>query len=41
MNSDHVVAEIQFELLNERALSTREQCTFESVTLLLSFHTVL
>ena len=38
MNSANVVAEIQFKLLNERALSTREPCTYEYVTLLQLFH---
>ena len=32
------VAEIQFKLLNERALSTGEPCTCEYVALLQSFH---
>ena len=38
VNSSNVVGEIQCQLLNERALSTGERCTFECVTLLLSFH---
>ena len=37
-NSANVVAEIQFKLLNERALSTGETCTFEYASLLQSFH---
>ena len=40
MNSANVVAEVQFQLLNERALSTVEPCTCEYTTLLLSFHRV-
>ena len=38
MNSANVVAEIQLKLLNERALSTEEQCTCEYVTFLQSLH---
>ena len=38
MNSANVVAEIQFKLLNDRALSTGEPCAYEYVTLLQSFH---
>ena len=38
MSSANVVAEIQFELLNERALSTGEPCTWEYVTLLQLFN---
>ena len=38
MSSANIVAEIQFELLNERALSTEEPCTCKYVTLLQSFH---
>ena len=35
MSSENIVAEIQFELLNERA---EEPCTCKYVTLLQSFH---
>ena len=38
MSSANIAAEIQFELLNERALSTEEPCTCKYVTLLQSFH---
>ena len=38
MGSANIFAEIQFKLLNERALSTREPCACEYVTLLQSFH---
>ena len=37
MSSANVVAEIQFKLLNENALSTGEPCTCKYVTLLQSF----
>ena len=38
MSSANLVAEIQFKLSNERALSTGEPCTCEYVTLLQTFH---
>ena len=38
MNSANAVSDLQFKLLNERALSTGEPCTFLYVTLLQSFH---
>ena len=38
MNSANVVAEIQFKLLIERAVSTGEPCACEYITLLQSFH---
>ena len=38
MSSANLVAEIQFKILNERALSNGETRTCEYVTLLQSFH---
>ena len=38
MSSVNIVAEIQFNLLNKRVLSTGGPCTCEYVTLLQSFH---
>ena len=38
ISSANLVAEIQLELLNERALSTGEPCTYEHVTLVQSFY---
>ena len=38
MNSANLIAEIQLKLSDERALSTGEPCTCESVTMLQSFH---
>ena len=37
MSSAKFLAEIQFQLLNDRALSTGEPCTYEYVTLLQTF----
>ena len=39
-SSENVVAEMQFKLLNERAVSTGETCNCEYVSLLQSFHRV-
>ena len=38
MSSANLVVEIQFKLLNERALRTGEPCTCEYFTLLQPFH---